>query len=207
MDCEIDAGGENAAADARHASLNGACPVRRWWRRPIPLTLTASLVLLVVYAAYERIGTVANADTVEYLTNYAGGFLAIGMTDAQPGFIVLSALDRKQVDVSAEQRSSLPAGTRTFVEIRTPRQYWEVRLRKPQVLIVNEDGSANECEVRWGLADFVRIRAATDCSHQGKDGKHRCGVPFADLQDLVDSRKIVDVPGEVRAFLKSRAKH
>ncbi len=36
---------------------------------------------MMAYAAYERIGTTANADTVEFTQNLAGGFLAVGMTE------------------------------------------------------------------------------------------------------------------------------
>ncbi len=61
---------------------------------PIMKTLIASVVFAVVFAAFQRIGTTANADVVEYTRNLAGGFLAVGMTEDQPGFIALSALDQ-----------------------------------------------------------------------------------------------------------------
>ena len=58
-----------------------SCQARdhRW--RPIPVTLFLSVIAMMAYAAYERIGTTANADTVEFTQTLAGGFLAVGMTE------------------------------------------------------------------------------------------------------------------------------
>ncbi len=60
------------------ASSCQACD-RRW--RPIRVTLFVSVIAMMAYAAYERIGTTANADTVEFTQNLAGGFLAVRMTE------------------------------------------------------------------------------------------------------------------------------
>lgn len=102
----------------------------RW--RPIPVTLFVSVIGMTVYATYERLGTTANADSVELTDNLAGGFLAIGMTEDQPGFMMLSALDHEKVEVNAVQAANRVSGTHTLVEVRTPRGMTDIRLRGPE---------------------------------------------------------------------------
>ena len=174
--------------------------------RPRPnrvwLALAVCVGVAAAYAAFERIGTHANASTIEFMTNFGGGFLAIGMSDDQPGFIVLSALEQEQVRVSAEQVSGVAAGTYTLVEVQTLHQRWESRLRDPQAIVIREDGTVVANRVEWGIEDFERIRTDTDCSHERTSGKHRCGAPFADLFDLVSADRLADVPDDVRVFLK-----
>lgn len=172
----------------------------RW--SPISLALAASAAILAGYAAFERLGTVANADTIEFTTNYAGGFLAVGTTDDDPGFIVLSKIDQDQINVSAMQSGSLAAGTHTIVEVTTARHRWQKRLRGPQIILISGDGSIDGRDVDWTFEDFQRIRSAADCSHERATGKHRCGAPFADLHDLVSSGRLRNVPENVRTFLE-----
>ncbi len=169
-------------------------------RRPLPLLLAAG-GLLVGYCGFERISTRANADKIEFSTNYGGGFLAVGKTESQPGFIVLSALDQEQVDVSAQQSRSMTTGTHTMIEIRTPRERWLTRLRKPQVIIVAADGTISARSVGWSIADFAAIEVALDCEHPTPSGRHRCGAPFANLQEIVLAGRL-QAPDAARGFLK-----
>lgn len=122
---------------------------RQLWRHPSPFTLLNGAVAAAAYAAFERIGTRANADTVEFTTNFGGGFLAIGMTDDQSGFIVPSILDPEQVVVSAEQVRGVAPGTHTLVEVRTPRQRWSAWLRDPEVIMAGEQGTVAVHRVEW----------------------------------------------------------
>lgn len=191
------------ADDSRGLTSRCGCRTRRKWRRLTRLILIASAVTLTVYVAVERIETRANANTIEFTPNYGGGFLAIGMTDYEPGFILLSKLDQEHVDVSAKQASSVAVGTHTSVEIRTPRQRLHTRLRGPEVIVVGRDGRVAARRVEWSFEDFVRIRSATDCPQEIATGNHRCGAPFADFRDLVSTGQLMDVPDEVRAFLRS----
>lgn len=172
---------------------------RRW--RTIPATLFLSVIGMTVYAAYERHGTTANADCVEFTQNLAGGFLAIGMTENQAGFMVLSALDYEKVEVSAVQAVNRIAGTHTLVEVRTPRSTTSIRLRSPEVLLVSEDGAVERHNVGWTMAEFSALRKAVDCSHEAAVKKHRCGAPFADLKIIVSAGQVPDVPDEMRDFL------
>jgi len=191
------------ATDCARTVQSSACrrqPNRRRWR-PIPATLFLSVVGMTVYAAYERLGTTANADSVEFTDNLAGGFLAIGMTENQPGFMVLSALDHEKVEVNAVQAANHVAGTHTLVEVQTPRGTTSIRLRGPEVILVSEDGAIERHDVAWTAPEFNAMRKAADCSHEAAVKKHRCGAPFADLHELVAAGQLTNVPGDMRSFL------
>jgi len=156
---------------------------------------------MTAYAAYERLGTTADADSVEFTQNLVGGFLAIGMTEDQPGFMVLSALDHEKVEVSAVQAVNRLAGTHTLIEVRTPLGMANIRLRGPEVILVSEDGVVERHNVGWTMTEFTALRKAVDCSHEAAAKKHRCGAPFADLYDLVATGQVSNVPGDMRSFL------
>ncbi len=79
-------------------------------------------VALVAYSAVDHFSKQANADRISFAADLGGGFLAFAMSDTEPGFIVLSAMDQEQVDVSAQQARSLTTATQTVVEVRTPRE-------------------------------------------------------------------------------------
>jgi len=169
---------------------------------PIAKTLIASAMFAVAYAAFQRIGTTANADVVEYTRNLAGGFLAVGMTEDQPGFIALSGLDQDAVDVKAAQTKNRLAGTHTVVEIQTPSGTTRIRLRGPQVILVTEKSGVEKFGVDWTMNEFNAVREAADCSRDAAIKKHRCGQPFADLQEAVAAWPRQRVPEPVRAFLE-----
>ncbi|MCH7808123.1 MAG: hypothetical protein IIB60_02760 [Planctomycetes bacterium] len=179
---------------------NGQTPAGRW--RPIPVVLLLSVFVVAVYAAYERIGTTANANSVEYTQNLAGGFLAVGMTEDQPGFIVLSVLDQDKVDVNAVQTKNRAAGTHTVVEVHTPLGTKSTRLRGPQVILVTKQGAVEQYNVDWTVEEFNTLREAADCSHEAAIKKHRCGRPFTDLQEAFAKWPRDRVPDRVRAFLE-----
>ncbi len=172
---------------------------RRW--RPIRVTLFVSVIAMMAYAAYERIGTTANADTVEFTQNLSGGFLAIGMTTNQPGFMVLSALDQEKVEVNATQVVNRVAGTHTVVDVQTPRDAACIRLRGPVVIVISENGALERHDVDWTMAEFNVLRKAADCSHEAAVKKHRCGAPFTDLQEALVRWPSERVSVPVRAFL------
>ena len=192
--------------EAHHGVIGSVEPPREVTRRrrisPITKTLIASIVFAGAYAAFERIGTTANADSVEYTQNLAGGFLAVGMTEDQPGFMVLSVLDQKKVEVNAVQTINHVAGTHTVVELQTPRGMTRTRLRGPQVILVSEDGVVETHRVRWTVDEFQSLREAADCSHEAAVKKHRCGAPFTDLQEAFAKWPRERVPDRVRAFLE-----
>ncbi|MFQ5462166.1 MAG: hypothetical protein ACE5E5_06010 [Phycisphaerae bacterium] len=175
---------------------------------PISITLIASTLFAGSYAGYQRWGTVANADTVEYTQNFGGGFLAIGMTQDQPGFVLLSGLDREKVEVRADQTRNRLAGTHTTIEIQTPRASLSVRLRGPEVLLVTENGHITRHGVDWTVDDFNALRAAVDCAtHETAEAKHRCGQPFTDLHEALAAWPQRRIPQRVRAFLAPFREH
>ena len=169
---------------------------------PITKTLIASTVFAGAYAAFQRVGTTANADSVEYTQNFAGGFLAVGITADQPGFIMLSALDPEKVEVHAVQTINRLAGTHTVIEVQTPLRAQSIRLRGPQVILVTEQGSIEGYDVDWTVEEFNALRKAADCSHEAAVKKHRCGAPFTDLQEAFAKWPRKRVPQRVRAFLE-----
>ena len=91
---------------------------------PIPVAAFAAIVTVACFITYQRVGTNANANIVETTENLGGGFLAVGYSDSQPGFLVASALDQEDVHLSANQLSYFLAGTHTNVEVTTPTQVW-----------------------------------------------------------------------------------
>lgn len=194
-----------ARTDVLGASPNQSAQPRRI--SPIAKTLVGAILFVVAYVGFQRIGTTANADSVEFTRNLAGGFLAVGMTEDQPGFIVLSALDQEQVDVSAAQTKNRLAGTHTVVEVETPIGTTRTRLRGPQVILISEEGVVVRQDVSWTVAEFNVLREAADCSHEAATKKHRCGAPFADLQEVFAEWPCDRVPERVRAFVEPFKSH
>jgi len=168
---------------------------------PIVMALGISVVVVAGYAAFQRIGTIANADSVEFTQNIAGGFLAVGMTKDQPGFMVLSALDREKVDVNTDQAVNRVTGTHTVVEVQTPHETTRIRLRGSQIILVSEEGVVERHEVNWTLNEFNALREAADCSHEAAIKKHRCGAPFTELHEALAKWPGKRVPKRVIAFL------
>ena len=183
------------------ASKNPNELIHRRQVSPITMTLALSIAFAGAYAAYHRIGTVANADTVEYTPNLFGGFLAVGMTKDQPGFIVLSALDQDKIEVSATQTTNRLARTRTVVDVGTLRGTTRTRLRRPQVILVTKEGTIEKRAVDWTADEFNALRSAADCSYEAATKKRRCGAPFTDLQEAFADWPPERVPDRVLAFL------
>ena len=167
-------------------------------RRRLLLEVAALLAAALVYVAYERIGTVANASTIELTPDYSGGFFAIGMTEDQPGFLVLSNVELREVDVRAERASNDLSGDRTVASVTTPWGSWRQRLRGPVVVLIHADGSLDAVPVDWSVAEFNMLRAATDCS---LSGKRRCGAPLLETTAVLASWPSDRVPQKVREFL------
>ena len=169
---------------------------------PIRLTVLLFVVVAGSYACSERIGTRANANLVEITPNLHGGFLAIGMTETQPGFVVLSAVNQDQVEVNAGLLTSPLAGRHTIVEIRTTGATLRHRLRGPQIILVDDQGVIQAHAVDWTLEDFETLRKAADCSFEAANRKKRCGAPFLDLHEAFAKWPTDRIPRAVRTFLK-----
>lgn len=179
---------------------SGSVPRRRRVS-PVVITAVAALAFAGAYAAFHRIGTRANANVVEFTQNLAGGFLALGMTEDQPGFIVLSELDQDRVEVDVVLKSNRLAGTHTIVKISTPNGNMRTRLRGPQVIFVDKNGIVEQLSVDWTTRDFNRLRDAADCSHEAALIKRRCGAPFTDLHEEFLGWSDDRVPNRLRTYL------
>ncbi len=176
---------------------------RRLFRpRVVVIEIVIGLTIAFGYVAYERIGTIANVDLIEFTRNVTGGFLAIGMTDDQPGFIVISGRDREETEVRAELVNNRIAGDHTVVTLSAGSNLWRHRLRGPAVVIVGEDGAVCAKSVDWSREEFVEIQEAVDCEVVEGKSRVRCGRPFADLAELFSTWKPGRVPGGVRMFLE-----
>lgn len=171
-------------------------------RGPIPLTLALALAVGGGYVAFQRVGTTANVETVTHFENYAGGFVAVGMTKRQPGFVMLSALEKADVTVTADMIGNRLAGKHSILSVSTPKQTWRHRLRGPQVVLVNTDGTIASAPVDWEHDDFERITEALDCERAAGRRARGCGQAFADLRDVLSHLRDKPVPAACGAFFE-----
>ena len=181
-------------------------------KTPRPHGRWASIVFVAVlvagtYVAYQRIGTTANVDTITFAENYAGGFIAVGMSDRQPGFIALSALDRTDLRIEADKVEQGLAGRHTNVRVTTPQAQWQKRLRGPRIVLINSDGAVESLPIEWTRADFTRVLEGLDCGHEKGKQARACGQPFSDLRHTLEHWPEYSVPEKVRRFLKHYDAH
>lgn len=175
------------------------CGSRTFWR------LTSAVVLLTVaYVAYERVGTIANADRITHLQSFGDEAVAIGLTDDQPGFVLLARLPASQMSVEAAMRSNWLTGQQTHVRIHTPAGTTNIRLRRPQAIMVHEDGTVIKVPVPWTLAEFGQLLHAADCASECREHLHRCGQPLEDIAHTLATWPEERVPGLLREFVKKR---
>lgn len=173
----------------------------RRWLGPIPVTLALACAIGGGYVAYQRVGTTANADVIEYTQNLADGFVALGFTEDQPGFVVLSSVNQPLVEITTDLVSNRLAGTHTVVGVQTRQGQWRQRLRGPQLVLIDKDGRIDASPVDWSLADFAAIRKGINCDHGGEGGSQRCGAPFTDLHEFFAAWDKQRVPEKARRFL------
>lgn len=139
-------------------------------------------MVIGAYVAIERTGPTTHAGLVEYTQNLTGGFLAMGISEDQPGFITLAALDQDHVDIRAAQTSNSFTGT--------------------QVVLVSEDGAVETYAVGGAVDQFNTLGEGADCSQETAVKRHRCGAPFTDLQEAWATWPGERVPDRVRGFLE-----
>lgn len=174
---------------------------RTWWRAPVPATLLVAVVIGAGFTAYQRIGTLANVDLVETTRNLPGGFLAIGMTGDQPGFLLLSAFEEKDVTIDADRYTHFLTGAHTRLRIQTSTQTWTNRLRKPVVITIDGKGHIAAGTVDWPLHTFKTLADAADCQHASPLIEKHCGAPFLDIQARIAKWPLDMVPVHLRTFL------
>ncbi len=184
------------------ASVNPTCLTPKRRISPITITLVATSVFAAAYAMFHRVGTTANADTVEFTRNLTGGFLAIGMTDEQAGFVALSRMDQADIELHADQDNNTLAGTHTIVDIQTPSGTTHIRLRGPKAILISKQGEVEALNIDWTVDEFNTIRQAIDCSGHSAYTKKRCGAPFTDLHLLFTQWQSTRIPDRIHAFLK-----
>ncbi len=174
---------------------------RRRWTAPVPMTLLVAVVITGGFAAYQRIGTLANVDAVETIRNLPGGFLAIGMTGNQPGFLLLSTFEEKDVTINAERYTHFLTGTHTRLRVETSTETWSKRLRKPVVLTIDGKGHIEAATVDWPLHTFRTLADAANCQHRSPPIKKHCGAPFLDIQARIAKWPLDTLPMHLRTFL------
>lgn len=181
----------------------GAKPTR-FGSRTFRLLTGAIVFTAAGYVGYERFGTRANADRISHLESYGDEAVAIGLTDEQPGFLLLARLSPRRVSVDAVIQSNWLTGRQTLVQVHTPLGATAIRLRRPQVIMVREDGTVDSASVRWTLAEFDQLVHAADCATNCRDHPHRCGQPLDDVGDALATWPMDLVPQSLREFLKAR---
>jgi hypothetical protein len=162
-------------------------------------------LITTAYVLYERVSTSANADRITHLQSYGDEMVAIGMTENQPGFVLLARLPSSQVSVEADMRSNWLTGQQTLVSVHTPAGTTSIRLRDPQAIMVHEDGTVIKTRVPWTLDEFGRLLHAADCASGGREHQHRCGHPFEDVAHALASWPEQRVPASLREFVKKRS--
>lgn len=177
--------------------------LRHPWRRRCPIVMALLSGALVVggFVAYERIGTQANISVMKYADEAHGGFLAVGYSETQPGIVVASALNRKDVRISAKETSYFLAGTHTDVDIVTPHASWHRRLRGPLVVTIDASGEIAATKVDWSAHALRTIAEAADCHELSTLVKKHCGSPFVDVRARTDKWPTGTVPPNLRTFL------
>ncbi|RME41486.1 MAG: hypothetical protein D6788_01125 [Planctomycetota bacterium] len=175
------------------------------WLRPIPFTLAVSIGVAGVWGAYQRIGTTTDVETVEIVPNLSGGFLAVGLSEDRPGFVLFSSLDPKEVDVEVQRADSPLGGRYATLFVHLGERTWRHRLRGPIAVIVGPDETVRAYPVSWSLDDLRAMQEAADCAHVAAGKRvHRCGMPFDDVRDVVSAWPRDRVPDPIRTFLRKR---
>ncbi|MFQ5422563.1 MAG: hypothetical protein ACE5F9_01130 [Phycisphaerae bacterium] len=188
-----------ATRPVQDATATATHPVDAARRRRLAVTISIVLALAGGYVLYERIGTTANVEVVETYQRFAGGFLAVGHTDSEPGILVLSRLEDRIVRIDATLHRNWATGTSTRVAVSTPEATWRHRLRGPEVVMIDADGSIQTTGVDWSAEDFTSISRAVNCDdatapHEG------CGRPFHDFQQWLSAGSHA-VPDAIHQFL------
>lgn len=170
-------------------------------RRLARLTMVIGGALLVAggYAAWQRFGTVADVTHIETIEDYAGGFVAVGVSPEKPGFLCLSRVPRDRLELVAVHHENWLAGTWTTLTIRTARGRWTHRLRTPVVIMVDPRGRVDAVPVRWPRSRFLWLRDCVDCE---RGDARRCGRPLDDLAVRLAAQPPDQVPPAVLAFLR-----
>ncbi|GIK17825.1 MAG: hypothetical protein BroJett003_27890 [Planctomycetota bacterium] len=170
-------------------------------RRAFKLTVSALLLAAGGYALYERLGTRANADQVIRFESYGDDAVAIGLTDQQPGFVLLSHLPASRVMVDAQVATNWLTGKHTILSVRTPDRNERIRLRAPLAILVPENGTILAVNVEWSHADFQSLVHAADCESGCEAHPHRCGQPLAEIASALANWPVDRVPQAIREFV------
>lgn len=193
---------ESFDTSRRHLAAQAAAG-RLWGPSPvIAVALLGAALVAGGVAGFHRIGTTANAEQVTTFERLAGGFAAVGRTETQPGFVLLSEADPRVASVAALVRTGVLSGRYTTVELTHGETVHALRLRGPEVILVEADGGIDRVPVDWTLAEFKAIERAMACADEAHGrGGARCGAPFMELDALVASWPKNRVPGALATYL------
>lgn len=168
--------------------------------RRVRIFAAVAAISVAAYAGFERIGTTANVDLMESYQRYAGGFLAIGFTDTQPGILVLSEIEKQSLSLDATGRKNWLTGHSTRIDIAVGERKWSKRLRGPLIVMISSDGKINAAPLPWSLEQFRQAGIAVDCS--GDFGAPKsCGAPFSDFEEFIKRPSLPELPKVARDFL------
>ncbi|RJP33586.1 MAG: hypothetical protein C4547_12075 [Phycisphaerales bacterium] len=165
------------------------------------IAVAACLLAAAAYVLYQRVGTRANADRVFSFESLRDDTVKIGLTDEQPGFVLLGRLPESLVSIDAQVRSNWLTGRQTFLRIATPTDHVGLRLRGPLAVLVQRDGSIASTAIPWSREDFAALLHTADCATDCVQHKHRCGQPLTEIARTLAQWPADRVPPLLRTFL------
>jgi len=167
----------------------------------VRLSLPVALAAVVGYVLIERSRVRVGIDSITYLDNLGGGFVAVGTCADQPGVLILSTVDRKDVPIRAEREQ---LRLRTTLSIDLDGRVTRRRLTGPTAVLIAPDRPIEFIALHWKTRTFYDLLAAIDCDgeHQSSDEHPLCGKPFEELLAYLKQHPPGAVPQEVIAFAR-----
>lgn len=194
---------ESFDTSRRHLVAKAAAGRRRGPSPVIAVALLGAALVAGGVAGFHRIGTTANAEQVTTFERLAGGFAAVGRTETQPGFVLLSEADPRVASVAALVRTGVLSGRYTTVEVMHGETVHALRLRGPEVILLGAGGGVDRVPVDWTLAEFKAIERAMACADEaGGHGSKRCGAPFMEFGELLDTWPANRFPAELTNYFR-----
>jgi len=165
----------------------------------VRLSLPAALVATTGYVLIERSRARVGIDSITYIDNLGGGFVAVGTSADKPGVLILSTVDRKDVRIRAEREQ---LRLRTTLSIDLDGRATCRLLTEPAAVLIPPDQPTGFIPLNWKTRAFHDILATIDCDgqHQSSDEHPLCGKPFEELLLYLNLHSPGRVPPELIAF-------
>lgn len=164
------------------------------------------IALALSYVAYQRLSVTANADRVTRFETWSDETVEIGMTDQQPGFVLLALTPPEKTRVEASNHDNWLTGRKTVITAHSPAHTQSAALRAPLVVLVDRAGTIDFVPVAWSKAEFDELVHAADCETDCKAHAHRCGAPLDAIAHALGGWPTERVPRPIARFLSERVR-